>query len=186
MLNPIAAASQINKMAKQFKPEMVTNQNHLQWDPDNNCIHQAASNMIGKALQDYPVYNLTLQTSRPPMVVTTTPLQNPPTNMGGQTQLHQPNQTDTDSLANSNLSQGMWFTTTTTQPETLATWQEKLEKQTQERFETILLELSKMCRDMQNYNDPNKYGKYKDPNQAFSPSHMEEDESTQYSKSLLH
>jgi len=106
--------------------------------------------------------------------------------MGGQTQLHQPNQTDTDSLANSNLSQGMWFTTTTTQPETLATWQEKLEKQTQERFETILLELSKMCRDMQNYNDPNKYGKYKDPNQAFSPNHMEEDESTQYSKSLLH
>jgi len=105
---------------------------------------------------------------------------------GRQSQLPHPTQTDTDSLANSNLSQGMWFKTTTTQLETLATQQEKLEKQTQERFKTILLELSKMCRDMQNYNDPDKYGEYGDPDQAFSPNNMEEDESTQYTKSLLY
>jgi len=83
MLNPIAAASQINKMAKQFKPEMVTNQNHLQWGPDNNCIHQAASNMISKALQDYPVYDLTTQASHPPSVVTTAPPTQQTTVRGG-------------------------------------------------------------------------------------------------------
>jgi len=69
----------------------------------------------------------------------------------------------------------MWFTTTTTQLKTLATQQEKLEKQTQERFETILSELTKMHKDMQNYNDPNKYGEYRDPDQAFSPNNMDED-----------
>jgi len=80
----------------------------------------------------------------------------------------------------------MWFKTTTTQLETLATQQEKLEKQTQERFKTILLELSKMCRDMQNYNDPDKYGEYGNPDQAFSLNNMDEDKSTQYTKSLLY
>jgi len=150
MLNPIAVANQINEMAKQFKPEMVTNQNHQQWDPDNNCVHQAANNMIGKALQDYPVYNLTTQASCPPSVVTTAPpTQQTTLRGGGLTQTNQLNQHNNDSLSNSNLSQGTWFMTTTTQLDTLASRQEKLEKQMQERFETILSELTIIQKDMQ-------------------------------------
>jgi len=142
--------------------------------------------MIGKVLQDYLVYNLTSQQPRPPMVVTTTPIQNIQSNVGVQTKLPQPTQTDTNSLANSNLSQGMWFTTTMTQLKTIATQQEKLKKQIQERFETILSELSKMHRDMQDYNDPDEYGEYGDPDQAFSPNNMDEDEFIPYTKSPLY
>jgi len=54
----------------------------------------------------------------------------------------------------------------------------------QERFEMILSELTKICRDMQNYNDPNDYREYGDINCPFSP--MEDDKSTQYTKSLLY
>jgi len=150
MLTPIAETDQIIKMVKQFHPKTITNQNHLLWDADNNCIQQAANNMIAKALQDYPVYNLTSLATRPPTVVTTAmPMQNPPSKVGGQTQFQQSNPTNNDSLSNSNLSQGMWFTTTMMQLDTLATRQEKLEKQMQEWFKMILSELTKIHRDMQ-------------------------------------
>jgi len=187
MLTLIAVADQINEMAKQFKPEMVTNQNHLQWDPDNNCIHQAASNMIGKALQDYPVYDLTAQASCPPLVVTTVPpTQQPPLKGGDLTQINQSNQHNNDSLSNSSLFQGMRFMTTTTQLNTLTSRQEKLEKQMQERFKMILSELTKIRKDMQQYNDPNEYEEYGDINQPFSPNHMEDDDSNHYTKSPLY
>jgi len=138
MLSLIAPSHQINKMIKQFKLETVTNQNHLQWDPENNCIHQAANNMIGKVLQDYMVYNLTTQASRPPSVVTTAPPKQTQATRIGTNQINLANQQDMDSLSNSNLSQGTWFMMTTTQIDTLANRQEKLEKQMQERFKTIL------------------------------------------------
>jgi len=55
----------------------------------------------------------------------------------------------------------------------------------QEWFEMILSELTEICRDMQNYNDPEKYGEYSNIDRPFSPNNMDEDESTQYTKSLL-
>jgi len=132
MLAPITEPDQIAMITTQFKPKIVATQNHLLWDVDNNCVQQEENHMISKVLQDYPIYNLTSQASWPPTVITTTPTQHPPASMGVPTQLLQTSQTDLDSLANSNLSQGTWFTTTTTQIEMLATHQEKLEKQTQE------------------------------------------------------
>ncbi len=137
--------------------------------------------MIGKALQDYPLYNLTTQASHPPLVVTTAPpTQQPPLKGSGITQINQSNQHDNDSLLNSNLSQGTWFMTTTMQLNTLTSRQEKLEKQMQERFETILSELTEICKDMQQYNDTNKYKEYGDNDWPFSSNHMEDDESTHY------
>jgi len=187
MLTPIAVDDQINKMVKQFKPKMGTTQNHLQWNPENNCVHQATNNMIGKALQDYPLYNLTTQASHPPSVVTTAPpTQQPPLKGSGITQINQSNQHDNDSLLNSNLSQGTWFMTTTMQLNTLTSRQEKLEKQMQERFKMILSELTKIRKDMQQYNDPNEYEEYGDINQPFSPNHMEDDDSNHYTKSPLY
>jgi len=79
MLALTVEPDQIAKIVKQFQPEAVTKQNHLLWDME-----------ISKAQQDYPAYNLTAQTSKPPTVVTTATVQNPPTSMGGLTQIHQP------------------------------------------------------------------------------------------------
>jgi len=104
------------EMVKQFHTDTISNQNHLLWDADNNCIQQVANNMISKALQDYLVYNLTSQATRPPMVVTmATSMLNQPSTVGGQMHFQQLNPTNNNSLSNSNLSQGMWFTTTMTQ-----------------------------------------------------------------------
>jgi len=72
MLAPIVEPDQIKEIIKLFQPETVLKQNNLLWDAENNCVQQEQNNMIGETLQDYPVYNLTLQKSRPPMVVTTT------------------------------------------------------------------------------------------------------------------
>jgi len=186
MLAPIAEPDQIAMITTQFKPKIVATQNHLLWDVDNNCVQQEENHMIGNVLQGYPIYNLTSQASQQLMVITTTLTWHLPASMGVPTQLLQTNQTDSDSLANFSLSQGTWFTTTTTQIKMLATWQEKLEKQTQEQFDTILSELSKMHKDMQNYTNPDNYGNYSDQDRAFSPNNMEEDKSTHYTKSLLY
>jgi len=56
----------------------------------------------------------------------------------------------------------------------------------QKRFKTILSELTKICRDMQNYNNNDEYKEYGDIDCPFSPNHMDEDKSTQYTKSPLY
>jgi len=137
--------------------------------------------MIGKALQDYPVYNLTNQASHPPSVVTTAPSKTTQAAGIGTNQINLSNQQDTDSL----LFQGMWFMMATTQIDTLANRQEKLEKQMQEQFKTILSELTEICKDMQQYNDQDEYEEYGDIDWPFIPNQMEDIKSTHYMKSLL-
>jgi len=108
-----------------------------QWDLAHNCVLQANSNLIGRALNDFPLYNLTNNT-QPSTTVTTMaqPTKQPPAEQSCSDcpttmTAHQTN--DLDSLSNSMLSQGTWFTTTTTQ--------NKLETQTSNQLSTIMAQL---------------------------------------------
>jgi len=116
-----------------------------QWDPAHNCILQANSNLNGRALNDFPLYNLTTNT-QPPTTVTTMaqPTKQPPVaqaNLDCPTTATAHQAIDLDSLSNSTLSQRMWFTTMTTQLDVLTMQQNKLETQTSNQLSAIMAQL---------------------------------------------
>jgi len=87
---------------------------------------------------------------------------------------------DSDSLSNLTLSQGTWFTTTTTQLDALAIRQNKLETQTTNQLSTIMVQLEMIrssMEDQQRWQDEyNEYGRY-DHDRPFTldQSNMDED-----------
>jgi len=113
--------------------ETITWQMTWQWDPANNCMLQANSTLIGRALHDFLLYSLIMTTQLPTTVTTMAQLIKPPPATQAPldqqitTTAHTTN--DSDSLSNSMLSQEMWFTTT------------KLETQTSTQLTTIMAQL---------------------------------------------
>jgi len=111
------------KVETAFLAETITQQMHWQWDPVHNCILQAKSTLIGRVLNDFPLYNLMATTQLPTTVTTLATMNKPPP----QAQIHADQHAtvgaqsanDSDSLSNSMLSQGTWFTTTATQLDVL-------------------------------------------------------------------
>jgi len=125
ILEPTLGPTQAHKVEIAFTAKTITWwQMTLQWDPTHNCMLQADSTLIGRALNDFPLYNLTMN-AHPPTTVTTKPMpQNVPAAQAqAQVVAHATN--DLDSLSNSTLSQGTWFMTTTTQIDAIAMWQNK-------------------------------------------------------------
>jgi len=115
-----------------------------QWDPAHNCVLQVESNLIGRALNDFPLYKLMTNYQPPTTVMMAQPAKQcteEPACADHQMTMtaHQAN--DLDSLSNSTLSQGTWFTTMTTQLDALTTQQNKLETQTSNQLSTILAQL---------------------------------------------
>jgi len=60
ILKPILSHSQAKKVATAFTVETSTRQMTWQWDPANNCVLQVDSTLIGRALNDFPLYILTM------------------------------------------------------------------------------------------------------------------------------
>jgi len=87
---------------------------------------------------------------------------------------------DSDSLSNSMLSHGTWFTTTTNQIDAITTWQSKLETQTNMQLTTIMKQLEtiwNLMEEQRRWQDSyNKYNGY-NRDRPFTPdqSQMEED-----------
>jgi len=160
--------------------ETIAKQMTWQWDPANNCVLQADSNLIKRVLKDFPLYDLTTNSQLPTTVTTTTQKQllaeQALKNQQTHTAAHTAN--DSDSLSNSMLSQATWFTTTMTQVDALAMQQIKLETQTSTQLTTIMAELETIWASMeeqQNWQEQyNKYDRY-NRDQPFTPeeSHME-------------
>jgi len=144
ILKPTLGLIQAQMVTIAFNPETIARQATWQWDPINNCVFQADSNLIGCVLNDFPIYNLTTEMQ---------PLTTIPTNnTNGQIKSHTRMATatanntgghanDMDSLSNSTLSQGTWFTTTTTQINAIASRQNKLKQQTLSQLTMIMAQL---------------------------------------------
>jgi len=147
----------------------------LQWDPTDNCMLQADSTLIGRALNDFPLYNLTTNT-HPPTTLTTKPTPKNVTAVQAQaqTQVVANTANNLDSLSNATLLQGTWFMMTTTQIDTIAMWQNKLEAQTSSQLTTILTQLETICTMMEEQRNWNKsYNEYDGYNREwpFTPEH---------------
>jgi len=156
---------------------------HWQWDPEHNCVLQAESTLIGRALNNFPLYNL-MPTTQLPTTVTMASLPNK-AQVETQTQAHQQammgmqSTNDLDSLSNSTLSHGMWFTTTTNQMDVITTQQTKLKTQTNTQLTTIMNQLEiiqNLMDDQRKWQDSyNEYDGY-DRNWPFTPDQSQMDE----------
>jgi len=73
ILEPTLGPTQARNVEVAFMADTVTWQLSLQWDPTNNCVLQADNTLIGRALNNFPLYNLTMIT-HPPTTVTTKPM----------------------------------------------------------------------------------------------------------------
>jgi len=126
---------------------------HWQWDPAHNCVLQANNTLIGWALNDFPLYNLMATTQLPTTITTLAPTNKPlpeaQINVDKQATTGAQNANNLDSLSNSTLSQGMWFTTTTTQLDALAMQQNKLETQMTNQLTTIMMQLKTIQNSME-------------------------------------
>ncbi len=173
-----------------FTAKTITRQMAWQWDPTNNCMLQVDSTLMGRALHDFPLYNLTTTTHLPTMVTTTampkdTPVAQAP--LQSHVVAHATN--DSDSLSNSTLSQGMWFMMTTTQIDAIAMQQNKLEAQTSSQLTTILVQLETihaLMEEQRNWNKHyNEYDGY-DRDWPFTPEHSNmESEQYDYNNDML-
>jgi len=163
ILEPTLGPTQACNVEIAFMADTITWQMSLQWDPTNNCVLQADSTLIGRALNDFPLYNLTMIT-HPPTTVTTKPMPQKAPAAQEQTQVVANAMNDSDSLSNLTLLQGTWFTTTTTQIDAIAMQQNKLEAQTSSQLTTILTQLETiwaMMEEQWNWNKSyNKYDRY--------------------------
>jgi len=157
---------------------------HWQWDPVHNCVLQAKSTLIDRALNDFPLYNL-MATTQPPTMVTTLAITNkPPLEAQAQADQHATmgaqSANDLDNISNSTLLQGTWFTTTTKHLDVITAWQNKLETQMNTQFTTIMMQLESIWNSMEEQwrwqDSYNKYNGY-DRDRPFTPDqlHMEED-----------
>jgi len=169
------------KVETTFLVETITQQLNWQWDPVHNCILQAESTLIGRVLNDFPLYNL-MATTQLPTTVTTSAIANKPL-PEAQIQADQHATTgaqstnDSDSLSNSMLSQGMWFTTTTTQLDALTMRQNKLKTQMTTQLTTNSKPFKTWWKSNERWQDSyNNYDSY-DRDRPFTPdqSNMEED-----------
>jgi len=126
---------------------------HWQGDPAHNCVLQANNTLIGWALNDFPLYNLMATTQLPTTITTLAPTNKPlpeaQINVDKQATTGAQNANNLDSLSNSTLSQGMWFTTTTTQLDALAMQQNKLETQMTNQLTTIMMQLKTIQNSME-------------------------------------
>jgi len=121
ILEPTLRPIQARKVELAFMAETITKQTALQWDLSNNCVLQADNTLIGQALNDFPLYNLTTTTQLPTTVMTMAMPKNttaPKALAPPQAAAHTTN--NLDSRSNSTLSQGAWFMTTTTQIDAIA------------------------------------------------------------------
>jgi len=127
---PTLGHSQAQKVATAFMAETITWQMTWKWDPVNNCVLQADSTLIGRVLNDFLLYNLTATTQLSTTVTTTAQSIKPQPAAQAQSEWQIPNAAhttnDLDSLSNSTLSQGTWFTTTTTQLDAKTSWKHRL------------------------------------------------------------
>jgi len=101
-----------------FTPETIAQQATWHWGPINFCILQVDSYLIGWALNNFLIYNLTT-TNKPPTTITTNNAisQNMTYTSGvavasANTTVYNTN--NSDSISNTMLSHRTWFTTTTT------------------------------------------------------------------------
>jgi len=176
ILEPTLGPIQARKVEIAFMAKTITRQMALQWDLTNNCVLQADSTLIGRALNNFPLYSLTTNTHPP---TTVTPTMSMPKNATAvqaqaQTKVVAHTTNNSDSLSNSTLSQGTWFTMTTTQIDSIAMRQNKLEAQTWSQLTTILSQLETihtMMEEQRNWNESyNEYDGY-DWDQPFTPEH---------------
>jgi len=99
--------------------------------------------------------------------------------MHQQTTMGAPSANDSDSLSNSMLSHGTWFTTTTNQMDAITTRQNKLKTQTNMQLTTIMKQLKNIQNSMEDqrkwqdsYNEYNGY----DHDWPFTPDQLQMDE----------
>jgi len=120
--------------------------------------------------------------THPPTTVTTKPTPQKAPVAQEQTQAAAHTTNNSDSLSNLTLSQGMWFTMTTTQIDAIAMQQNKLEAQTSSQLTTILTQLETIRTTMEEQRNWNEsYNEYDGYNwdQPFTPE-QENMESEQY------
>jgi len=142
ILKPTLRHIQAHKVETAFMVKTITWQMAWQWDSANNCMLQADSTLIGRALNDFPPYNLTTTTQLPTMVTTMAmPKAAPVAQVPPQLHVAAHVANDSDSLSNLTLSQGTWFMTTTTRINAIVMHQNKLEAQTSSQLTTILAQL---------------------------------------------
>jgi len=175
ILEPTLGPIQAHKVETAFTAKTITRQMAWQWDLANNCMLQADSTLISRALNNFPLYNLMTTTHLPTMVTTTaTPKDKPVAQAPLQPHVAAHATNDLDSLSNSTLSQGMWFTMTTTQIDAIVMQQNKLEAQTSSQLTTILAQLETiraLVEEQRNWNEHyNEYDGY-DRDQPFTPEH---------------
>jgi len=190
ILEPTLGPTQAHKVKIAFMAKTITWQMTLQWDPTNNCMLQADSTLIGRALNNFPLYNLAMNNHLPTTVTTkSTPKNITAVQAQAQTQAVAHAINDLDSLSNSTLLQGTWFTTTTTQIDTIAMRQNKLEVQTSSKLTTILTQLETihtMMEEQRNWNESyNEYDRY-NQDWPFTPEHATmESEQYNYTNDML-